>query len=43
MVSAHCPGEGVNVYVAVFNGLIVGDHVPEMPLIEVEGSEKLPL
>jgi hypothetical protein len=34
----HCPAAGVNVYVVVAVLLIAGDHVPEIPLVEVVGK-----
>ena len=38
-ISAHCPSSGVKVYVADSVLLTVeGDHVPVMPLLEVEGK-----
>ena len=41
VISAHCPALGVKVYVVV-PGLAVltaGDHVPVIPLPDVEGSD----
>jgi hypothetical protein len=39
VVVAHCPFEGVNVYVAVVVLLtVVGDHVPVIPFVEVVGK-----
>jgi hypothetical protein len=35
---AHWPVAGVNVYVVVAALLNAGDHVPEIPLMEVVGS-----
>jgi hypothetical protein len=43
VVLAHCPDDGVNVYTVVAWVFIVGDQVPEMPLVEVVGSENVPL
>jgi len=37
VVTAHCPAEGVNVYVVVEVLLIAGLQVPVMPLVEVVG------
>ena len=37
-VVAHCPAVGVKVYVVVEVLLITGDHVPEIPFIELVGS-----
>jgi hypothetical protein len=40
---AHPPAVGVNVYVVVAVLLIVGDHIPVIPLVEVVGNEgKMP-
>jgi hypothetical protein len=36
-VLAHCPEEGVNVYVVVAVLFKTGDQVPEIPLLEVVG------
>ena len=38
VVVAHCPAVGVKVYVVVEVLLITGDHVPEIPFIELVGS-----
>ena len=40
---AHCPPDGVKVYVVVAKLLIAGDQVPDIPLVDVVGSEKLSL
>jgi hypothetical protein len=37
-VVAHCPAEGVNVYVVVAVLFSAGDQVPFMPLFEVVGK-----
>jgi hypothetical protein len=37
-VVAHCPAVGVKVYVVDAVLLIAGNHVPEIPLIELVGS-----
>lgn len=37
-VCTHCPEVGVNVYVVVVVLLAAGLHVPEIPLLEMEGS-----
>jgi hypothetical protein len=39
---AHCPVFGVNVYVVVVVLLMVGDQVPDIPLIEEDGKVKVP-
>jgi hypothetical protein len=36
-VVAHCPAEGVNVYVVVVVVLLAGDQLPEILLLEVRG------
>jgi len=38
VVVAHCPAEGVKVYVVVVVLLIEGDQLPVMPLVEVVGN-----
>jgi hypothetical protein len=38
--TAHCPAEGVNVYVPEFwLSTVAGLHVPAIPLADVEGNE----
>jgi hypothetical protein len=37
-VVPHCPAVGVKVYVVDTELLIAGDHVPEIPFIELVGS-----
>ena len=37
-VIAHCPADGVNVYVVVAVLFRAGDHEPEMPLLDVVGK-----
>jgi hypothetical protein len=37
-VVPHCPAVGVKVYVVDTVLLIAGDHVPEIPFIELVGS-----
>jgi hypothetical protein len=37
-VLAHCPAFGVNVYVVVAALLNAGDHVPLIPLVDVDGN-----
>jgi hypothetical protein len=37
-VVPHCPAVGVKVYVVDAVLLIAGDHVPEIPFIELVGS-----
>jgi hypothetical protein len=36
--TAHCPEEGLKVYVVVAELLIIGDQVPAIPLVEFEGK-----
>jgi hypothetical protein len=36
--TAHCPADGVNVYVVVAVLFIAGDHVPVIPFVEVVGK-----
>jgi hypothetical protein len=42
VVVAHCPGEGVNVYVVEVLLLMAGTHVPVIPLFDVVGNVKVP-
>ena len=35
---AHCPPEGVKVYLVVCDVLMAGDHVPRIPFKEVSGN-----
>ncbi|AWI25266.1 hypothetical protein HYN49_04790 [Flavobacterium pallidum] len=37
-VLAHCPADGVKVYVVVAVLFSAGDHVPATPLLEVVGN-----
>jgi hypothetical protein len=39
---AHCPADGVNVYVVVAVLLIAGDHDPVIPFVAVVGSMNVP-
>ena len=39
---AHCPPEGVKVYVVVAWLLMAGDHVPVIPFMEVVGKVNVP-
>jgi hypothetical protein len=39
---AHCPPDGVKVYVVVAKLLIAGDQVPDIPLVDDVGKEKDP-
>ena len=41
-VVAHCPADGVKVYVVVAVLLIVGLQVPVMPLLDVVGKVNVP-
>ena len=39
MVVAHCPVDGVKVYVVTAVSIIAGNHVPVIPLVEVFGND----
>jgi hypothetical protein len=41
VVTAHCPADGVNVYVVVAVVFTAGDQVPVIPSIDVVGKIKL--
>ena len=38
-VVAHCPADGVKVYVVVVRLFSAGDHVPVMPLLDLIGND----
>ena len=43
VVFAHCPDDGVKVYIVVAWVFKAGDQVPVIPFVEVVGSENVPL